>query len=229
MKTNILLLATLFLAFGMSAQVGINTTDPQTTLDVNGDFRVRAVPDNSATSDQYLVVDTDGYVRKTTFDISGTFITEFLGRSTSDDDSVPASTVISRINNIGGFFNQGNFNEAFSFFTPPVTANYRITMTITTRRLGSLAIPENYVFGFARSTGTSENAGQWVARFSILGSIVADAGFQGHTATFTAIVPLIASQSYYFGHAADTRIFAFTGGSTGSAPGTYYAIERLVQ
>ncbi|MCT8338779.1 hypothetical protein MG296_01830 [Flavobacteriaceae bacterium TK19130] len=230
MKNNILLLATLFIAFEMSAQVGINTSNPQTTLDVNGDLRVRTVQDNSATSDQYLVVDTDGYVRKTTFDLSGTFITEFMGYSTNNDTSVSDTSIISRINSITASFNTGNFNASTSVFTPPIDGIYRITMTITARRVGSLIPQPYYTFGLARSTGAGENIGQWVARFSLTGRIISESyNIVGHTATFTTAVNLLASETYYFGHAADTRILAFPNDGNGGGPGTYYAIERLVQ
>jgi hypothetical protein len=46
------------------AQVGIKTTDPTATLDVNGTARIRTISQGDNNND-YLVVDVDGNVKKT--------------------------------------------------------------------------------------------------------------------------------------------------------------------
>lgn len=57
-KLILLLLPTL-----LFSQVGVNTTQPSATLDVNGDLRVRQVPTVN-TANYVLVVDNDGNVKK---------------------------------------------------------------------------------------------------------------------------------------------------------------------
>lgn len=61
---KILLLMTVPL-LSIHAQVGVNTDSPTATLDVNGNVRVRTVATGSST-DQFLVADTDGNIKKVT-------------------------------------------------------------------------------------------------------------------------------------------------------------------
>lgn len=63
MKKFLLLLVVSY--FPMNAQVGIGTDSPTTTLDVNGNARIRAIATGSST-DQFLVASSDGTIRKVT-------------------------------------------------------------------------------------------------------------------------------------------------------------------
>lgn len=60
---KILLLILSILPGALLAQVGINTTTPTKTLDVNGEMRIRIVPQGD-TTDNILVVDSQGNIRK---------------------------------------------------------------------------------------------------------------------------------------------------------------------
>lgn len=60
---KILLLILSILPGALLAQVGINTTTPTKTLDVNGEMRIRTLPTGNNT-DQILVVDNLGNVKK---------------------------------------------------------------------------------------------------------------------------------------------------------------------
>lgn len=59
-KTFIFLL---YASAGLSAQVGINTPSPTATIDVNGSARIRTIS-TGASSDQFLVADADGNIKK---------------------------------------------------------------------------------------------------------------------------------------------------------------------
>lgn len=68
MKSLVLHLLLLFPIIGFS-QVGIGTTDPTATLDVNGNFRIRTTTSNTrqtASKDSILVVDALGNTQRTT-------------------------------------------------------------------------------------------------------------------------------------------------------------------
>lgn len=68
MKRTLLNAALVLSAFVSAQNTGINTTNPTHTLDVNGDLRVRAIPDTGSGFLNYILgADTDGVIRKTTF------------------------------------------------------------------------------------------------------------------------------------------------------------------
>jgi len=54
MKYSYVLLVTLFSFFSYS-QIGINTNSPTSTLDIDGDIRVRQIPISASTQDVPLV------------------------------------------------------------------------------------------------------------------------------------------------------------------------------
>ena len=58
MKMNIITLIILTCSLS-NAQVGINTTDPQATLDINGNLKVRTIPVSSVASTyDFLVINS---------------------------------------------------------------------------------------------------------------------------------------------------------------------------
>lgn len=63
MRKILLLMA--FSSLSINAQVGINVDSPTATLDVNGNARIRTVATGSGT-DQFLVADTEGNIKKVT-------------------------------------------------------------------------------------------------------------------------------------------------------------------
>lgn len=62
---KLLFIAFLIPVFGMS-QVGINTTDPKATLDVNGNLRLK-IEEAGKTEDFILMIDSEGFVKKIPF------------------------------------------------------------------------------------------------------------------------------------------------------------------
>ena len=66
MNLRLLVISLLLISVFYSAQVGVNTTTPTETLDVNGSLRVRKInqigPDQSA-KDSIMVFDSDGVVK----------------------------------------------------------------------------------------------------------------------------------------------------------------------
>jgi hypothetical protein len=68
MKKTILFI---ILPYALNAQVGINTTTPTKSLDINGELRIRTLPVGVA-ADDILSTDTNGNVRKVSrSDLSG--------------------------------------------------------------------------------------------------------------------------------------------------------------
>lgn len=63
MKANLLFIA-LILFTNMYAQVGINTNSPTTSLDVNGDARIRQIDDVTESPNYLLTADDDGNIKK---------------------------------------------------------------------------------------------------------------------------------------------------------------------
>lgn len=70
MKKHLFCISLLFISSHFFSQVGINTSTPTKTLDVNGDIRVRALPDASIGSYNIIVVDTDGNISTSNIDFS---------------------------------------------------------------------------------------------------------------------------------------------------------------
>jgi len=73
MKKNAIILITMLSSSLAFSQVGINTEDPKSTLDVNGDARIRTINAGSI-ADDVLVADTEGEVKKvsrSSFNIGG--------------------------------------------------------------------------------------------------------------------------------------------------------------
>ena len=69
MKTKLMyVLFLLFLSinssYSQSGKVGINTSNPTRSFDINGDFRVRVIRDTTGSNLNYLVVDDSGNVYK---------------------------------------------------------------------------------------------------------------------------------------------------------------------
>jgi hypothetical protein len=89
MKKSILLF--IIFPYFASAQVGINTTAPTKTLDINGELRTRTLPQGTA-ADDILSADTNGNVRKIArTDLSGGTASGF-NNSILGYDPIPVAT-----------------------------------------------------------------------------------------------------------------------------------------
>ncbi|MBK1896336.1 hypothetical protein [Chryseobacterium paridis] len=55
-------------SYSLNAQIGINTTSPTATLDVNGDLRIRKVDSISSAPKYILTPDDNGVVQKVNVD-----------------------------------------------------------------------------------------------------------------------------------------------------------------
>lgn len=64
MKAFIISFAVIFsnLVLCQTGNVGINTQTPTKNLDINGELRIRMLPNSSSSADNYLVTDSDGNV-----------------------------------------------------------------------------------------------------------------------------------------------------------------------
>lgn len=116
-KTPLCIIAMLLTQL-MWSQVGVNTTNPTTMLDVNGDLRVRSTTASSSTDDIPLVIDSEGNVKKQLSSLLG----NFRGRLLTDFDSrlsinTPNANGIYKINTMTELIDAGgDFDIATSSF-----------------------------------------------------------------------------------------------------------------
>lgn len=65
MKKHLLCISLLFISSHFFSQVGINTSTPTKTLDVNGEMRIRVLPDASTGTYNLILADNDGNISST--------------------------------------------------------------------------------------------------------------------------------------------------------------------
>ncbi len=214
----------LFFLFSINSfsQVGINTTSPTNTLDIDGDLRVRALPLSASTDDIPIVIDSNGRLKKGISNRIG----YYRGRLSSDFDSrvntpLANGTGIYKINTVGQIIDPNNdFNNTTDIFTAPVTGIYEVTMTLTIRGLGTTNT--NYVTGLINQTGN------WVMRFSMQKEEFDDSGSVGVARTYTGIAQLTQGELYAFGFASsDFLLIANPTGTSGTGIGSYFRIELI--
>ena len=221
-KKYILLLMTMFPLFVFS-QVGINTIDPQASLDIKGNLRIQDVPMSTSTNEAILVVDDSGYVKKSLVDVS-----TFRGYLNQDFVSGTDVAAIYRITNFNILENSLNdFNATTSQFTAPITGFYSIRMNVTSKRSGDTT-KKNVVYGLVENLGTATH--QWVMRFSIPFTYIDGIGSTSNAGvanSFIGIVELKKGSQYYFGVTSDVTVLANPSGTTGSGIGTFFEIQLV--
>ena len=204
------------------SQVGVNTANPTTMLDINGDLRVRNTTASSSTDDIPLVIDSEGNVKKQLSSLLG----NFRGRLLTDFDSrlsinTPNANGIYKINTMTELIDAGgDFDIATSSFTAPLTGIYEVTITLTIS--GYSTASTNYVAGLMDDTGS------WIMRFSMPREEVNGTGAVGSAKTYTGIAELTAGKVYDFGFASgDFVLLANPVGSTGTGIGSYLKIQLI--
>lgn len=147
MKTQLLLL----LLIGMSglAQVGINTTSPTATLDVNGSSRIRVSNPNArpaAAKDSILVQDANGNVLRTT---SRLVVTSHLKSfvkggfaSTGNQNLTLTGGVLTIPFNFKEFDTNGDYSVSSHTFTAPAAGIYSISAQV--KAVAGLSVASNF-------------------------------------------------------------------------------------
>lgn len=140
------ILLSLFVVSNANAQIGIKTDTPTADLDVNGNARIRVVPDKTtfAEGDRVLIVDAEGNVRKANLNdvYRQVYInnTVYSGKKTS-------STLLDL--NIGNNYN------------PLILETTELGSTHYTQSTGAYTVPEDGIYNivFYYKYGTGLNAG----------------------------------------------------------------------
>lgn len=149
MEKKFTLLLLIFISNLLVAQVGIGTTDPTSTLDVNGNLRVRTLPaynSEAATKDSVLVADGLGNIKRVTAKqiYDNTIKTLIKGSFAS---SAPLSlSILSGSAKIPFDFSEfdvnNEFNTSTNSFTPKQDGIYEISVQI--KSSGTLAVSTNF-------------------------------------------------------------------------------------
>lgn len=132
MKTKLTLLMIVLVSTinPLIAQVGINTENPQASLDVNGDLKVRTVPINNTSTD-LLVLGADNSLHRNTTFLSSYANRSFVGATGGTTISLLNLTLLSGWNKIPfsseEFDIQNNYDNTTTYeFTAPNAGLYRI-------------------------------------------------------------------------------------------------------
>lgn len=210
-------LVTIISAYG---QVGINTETPTSTLDVDGNLRVRSTPISSSTTDDILVMNDSGYVKKSI--VSNSYFRGYLGSDFS------SGTTNSAIYKITGFTivdqPTDEFDTSDNTFTPAYSGLYNIVLTLTSTIIADINA-NNIVYGL-----TDSETGKWVMRFSVPVTYAKDVGqnsTSGVVNSFSGAVMLTKGKKYYFGVTGNVKLLSNPSGNTGSGIGSYLAIELI--
>lgn len=219
---HIYIIIFIFSSFFSFSQVGIGTTNPTTTLDIDGDLRVRSIPASTSTNDTPIVIDSDGYVKKSLRSSQGNFRGRLSVNYNSADNTTNTSGIY-HINPILEIIDSGNdYSTNTDRFYAPITGTYEVTITLTIKGYAT-TIPSNYVVGLISS------AGNWKMRFSMEDEEFINSGSSiGVARTYTGIVTLYSGYYYRFGFAGDLfLLLSNPSGSTGKGIGSYFKIELL--
>ncbi|WP_292008560.1 hypothetical protein [Chryseobacterium sp.] len=223
MKKYIIALIAIMLSVDTYSQVGINTSAPTAMLDVNGDIRVRDIPESTSTNDISLVADASGVIKKRIGETKGIM----RGYITSDF-SMPAT--LGPIYTIPNWLEiddpHNDFDPSTNIFTAPETGLYRITITATFSYPTGAGVTTNYVIGLARKEGTNNT---WVMRFSIPQSSLnaSEMVGAGYAHTFTGLAQLEAGKQYIYGLSGGITLLANPTGNTGTGIGSYFSIQLI--
>lgn len=219
-KKTLLLIILISSITSLKAQVGINTEQPTSVLDINGDLRIREVEVSTTTDDIGLVVDKEGNVKKSI--TSQSYFKGYLARNFT------SSTENNSISRITGFLvvdqASNEFNLNSSTFTPSLSGLYNINLTFTATPISNITTT-NVVYGLVDSA-----TNKWVMRFSVPTSYISSTGLNsvsGAVTSFSGAVMLTKGKSYHFGITQNITLLSNPSGNTGEGIGSYVAIELI--
>ncbi|WP_292008562.1 hypothetical protein [Chryseobacterium sp.] len=224
MKKYIIAFAAVVLSVNVYSQVGIKTLAPTSELDVNGDLRVRDIPESTSTDDISVVADASGFLKKKLNETQGVI----RGYLSSNFTAGTADGTIYTINNWTEIDNPNNdFNINTGIFTAPKTGLYRITITGTFGPLSPVFGTNNVVIGFV-----DKQTNSWVIRFGIPDNAlsfleVSTTNIAGHAHNFIGVVTLEAGKEYYFGLTGNSTLHAIPSGATGSGIGSFFEVQLI--
>lgn len=203
------------------AQVGINTEDPQASLDVNGDLKVRTVVVDN-TSSSVLVLDANNVVHKNTV---------LLGPSTRSFVEATGSTAITLLDltllsgwykipfSIEEFDEHNDYNNTTTYeFTAPQAGIYSIYVQLETT--GLVSAGEVGVAIFKKASGASVYT--MLAQESYLNVSVTLVSVSPPTRKVQRLVKLAAGDAIAFGAKVPLISVTLIGGSK-----SFFTIEQV--
>lgn len=159
MKTKLTLLMIVLVSTinPLVAQVGINTENPQASLDVNGDLKVRTIPINNTSTD-LLVLGADNSLNRNTTFLSSYANRSFVGATGGATITLLSVSLLSGWNKIPfsteEFDPQNNYDNVTTYeFTAPRAGLYRIYAQFETT--GVVTAGEVGVAIFKKASGAS--------------------------------------------------------------------------
>lgn len=203
-----------------SAQVGINTLEPTSMVDVNGDLRIRGVDVSQNTENPILVIDPDGNLKR-----SITSQSYFRGYLNKD---FTANSGVSTIHKITDFkvIDQASdeFDTSTNTFTPTFSGLYNLVLTFTTTATTAIDA-NNVVYGLVDA-----ETKKWVILFTVSKDYIYNLGLNsssGAMSSFSGAVKLTQGKKYYFGITENMKLLSNPSGNTGDGIGSYFALELL--
>lgn len=155
-----------FFSFSGYAQVGINTTNPLATLDVNGNVIIRDTPDTNVLSGYKVLV-----VNQNSFEVNDADPSLFFGGSNANIAKASASSGISLLEldlsllypswhllKFGSAeINPALFTSTASdfYYTVPSKGKYIIHLNFRIRTLVTLGVATNSQIGILKTSGTT--------------------------------------------------------------------------
>ncbi len=156
MQKTTLILLLLFLNV-CTSQVGILTTNPTSTLDINGDLRIRstAITSNeSAAKDSILVVDNNGNSKRVTSKtVVNSYLKTFLKGHFSNNSTLTLNLSDGRAKlgfNTSVFDMNSEFNTYTNTFTAKQAGIYNVAVQIKANN-SSIGVNTNFGVGIAKN------------------------------------------------------------------------------
>ena len=212
-----------FLFFNFTqSQVGIGTTNPTRTLDVNGDLRIRSTlltTNETAAKDSILVVDNNGNSKRVTSkNVVNSYIKSFVKGYFSSSSTINYSLTAGRVKltfNASDFDMNSEFNTTTNTFTAKQAGIYSVSVQI---KANSTFVGATNNFGVAISkNGTIINRSNY-ANISVLSINVTPP-----TRQVDALIQLNINDTITFEVISDLA----TVGILGNSEDTYFSIYQI--
>lgn len=201
-------------------KVGVNVQTPTSVLDIDGDMKIRSMSVSTSTSDDILVIDDSGLIKKSA--VSNSFFRGYLKSDFSSGTTAPSVYKITGFEIIDQPSNE--FDTANSTFSPLYSGLYNIVLTLTATNTNDIST-NNVVYGLVDAA-----TNKWVMRFSVPKQYVTEVGKNstaGVVNSFSGAVELLKGKKYYFGVTDNIKLLSNPSGNTGTGIGSYMAIELV--
>jgi hypothetical protein len=162
MRLIILVLASL-VPITAQAQIGIGTSSPTTTLDVNGNFRIRSTTGNtreSAAKDSILVVDCNGNVQRTTSKlvVSSYLKTSIRGSFSGSDQTLTMSSGTAKMPfDYEDFDENSEFSTSTNTFTAKTSGIFSVAVQV--KAVSTISVTPSFGVSISKNSTVIARAG----------------------------------------------------------------------